>query len=581
MVQTLIVGGIIFILTGGLGVVLGLRIQRQFMESVRKQQEAGERAEKARRQDWEQKQQREMNALKQSLAAQIEQLRNAYEERLQQAINHFGVELELARLPRVDETPILSKAAEEGIEMPAHWRPASLQKADLSHRDLSHRYLGKADLRGARLVGTNLSMADLSRACLAGADLTRANLTGANLSYADLRDANLSEATLLVADLHQTNLTGANLHRVYSLTAEQLRSAIRGEPSEGSQEIEETSPRLPAVRPTRVIPERPAAGSSSARSRPAASPVAPSQGVGEPDTPRGTLGSGSTGEEPFHQGTATSPELPLSALPSASFQPAAGEPLTAEEPPIYSSTSEEEESYFSPESLAYMLEAPQAGEQPEIPAWLKALETASSGKGLDFGAPPEEPAADQGALVGSWDQPPSSGPDSTEGGQEAYGQDFEDQIAGYRQEDFPLSDEEPWSATTWEQAWRRAAEQAPHLPDESALADERSADYQADITVPEASREAVAQEAEQITFDRPSAATDAEAAALPQIPETPFSVPTLDTLPFIGKLVDPLPPSARSGSESLLDPTITDHILDTQEMRLLKRQSSSQQEHAP
>nr|BBH95955.1 hypothetical protein KTA_41540 [Thermogemmatispora argillosa] len=612
MVETLIIGGIIvFVLAGGLGVFLGLRVQRLFIESVRKQQAAWERAEEARRQVWEQKQQREMAAQKQSLANQVEQLRKAYEERLNQAINQFGVELELARLPRVDETPILSKAAEEGAAMPAHWRPANLYKADLSQRDLSHRYLGRADLRGARLVGANLSMADLSRACLAGADLTRANLTGANLSYADLRDANLSEATLLVADLHQTNLTGARLDNVYSLTEEQLRSAILGPQSRSEVEVEETSPRMPAVRPTRIIPERPApstGGSSSLRPRAqessaSAVEAAPTAGSVSSSSQRSSspnrveeaassFASAVTAPgtaQPVDQETSTPPAVspsftahPLSEVASIAASPSPEEEQAEDAPAapaagdeVEQATENTEEDYFSPESLAYMMEEPPAGRQPEIPAWLKALETSAGGVSLNFTAGPEAEPQHFGSSLAA-DEEAQHTP--AEGGETSpYTAESFDQ-----QEEFPSSSSLPWTASTWERAWKEAVERAAAFSTQEEGSDEDSDSDQAlekgatikptpfAFRIPDTSYETPttgSSQSEEVTQE----ATVSSASELPQVPETPFSVPTLDTLPFIEQLVDPLPQSERTSAESLLDPQVTDHIVDTQELRALKQ----------
>ncbi|WP_376796827.1 pentapeptide repeat-containing protein [Thermogemmatispora sp.] len=612
MVTTLIIGGIIVcVLAGGLGVFLGLRVQRHFIESIRKQQAAWERAEEARRQVWEQKQQREMAAQKQSVANQVEQLRKAYEERLNQAISQFGVELELARLPRVDETPILSKAAEAGAAMPAHWRPANLYKADLSQRDLSHRYLGRADLRGARLVGANLSMADLSRACLAGADLTRANLTGANLSYADLREANLSEATLLVADLHQTNLTGARLDNVYSLTEEQLRSAILGPQARSEVEVEETSPRMPAVRPRRIIPERPAAGTSPGSSR------AKSQD-GPLPTGEATLSASFTGSS----GTATSPDVEeaassfanaaslaatgLSSGQEAATLPTSSAALSAEtapesaaisapspaeerqEAPLIASPSSEasqqEESsddYFSPESLAYMMEERPAGQPPEIPAWLKALETSTGGTTLNFGADSESTLPGLASSLPTEEEHSASSQEETE--RAFYASESFD-----RQEEFPSSATLPWTASSWERAWKEAVERsAAFSQQEAETAEEKEGHQLAEdapakatpfsFEVPNSAYELQATSGNEVEEQSPEATSPSD---FPQVPETPFSVPTLDTLPFIERLVDPLPQSERTSAESLLDPQVADHIVDTQELRALKQKSPASGEQA-
>src|SRR5205085_6014740 len=138
----------------------------------------------------------------------------------------LSVEYELARLPRVEETPLPASPNDFRQHAFENWQPPRFQGVDLSHRDLSYLYLGRADLREAQLAGTIFYMADLSGATLAGADLSGADLSGANLSGTDLRNTILTNANLLVADLHNAVLIGANLRGARNLTPQQLCSAI-------------------------------------------------------------------------------------------------------------------------------------------------------------------------------------------------------------------------------------------------------------------------------------------------------------------------------------------------------------------
>ena len=68
---------------------------------------------------------------------------------------------------------------------------------------------GRANLRGANLIGADLIGANLTRADLIGANLIEANLRGANLIEANLRGANLRGANLRGANLSKVDLTGA------------------------------------------------------------------------------------------------------------------------------------------------------------------------------------------------------------------------------------------------------------------------------------------------------------------------------------------------------------------------------------
>ena len=103
---------------------------------------------------------------------------------------------------------------------------ADLFRADLAGADLAGAVLDRADLRESGLSGTVFAGARLRDANLAGAsansgdtgwrgaDLREARLAGTDLRGADLRDADLSGADLENADLSAADLRGANLTRV-------------------------------------------------------------------------------------------------------------------------------------------------------------------------------------------------------------------------------------------------------------------------------------------------------------------------------------------------------------------------------
>ncbi|NEQ95273.1 MAG: hypothetical protein F6K30_00815 [Cyanothece sp. SIO2G6] len=85
-------------------------------------------------------------------------------------------------------------------------RNANLKGAKLAGTDLRYRNLSGADLSGA-----DLRHCDLTDAKLAGATLKRADLSHANLTNTDLREANLERSLLTHALLYQTNLEAAQL----------------------------------------------------------------------------------------------------------------------------------------------------------------------------------------------------------------------------------------------------------------------------------------------------------------------------------------------------------------------------------
>ncbi len=236
-----------FLMRGGVGLCLLMVIvlcvflimQQQRVTRLQAQQQAWERAQKAHIQQWMEEQEQRIVQLEQEIehlasvaatsqarqfqapeSTRITQLAQHYETRLAQS----RLEIELARLPRVEDIPLPSK--QQGIHTEELPSIINLQGADLSQRDLSHRYLAHMNLRNAQLAQANLFMADLSGADLTGANLVGADLTGADLTDADLYGANLTDAHMLVTDLNNTVLIRADLRGAHHLTREQLASAI-------------------------------------------------------------------------------------------------------------------------------------------------------------------------------------------------------------------------------------------------------------------------------------------------------------------------------------------------------------------
>ncbi len=156
--------------------------------------------------------------------SQGEQRTTVLPEDYQATLARSRIERELARLPRVEDVPIVGKERVPG-KLLGKWQPLHLPGADLRGQDLSYRYLARANLRNAELAHANLFMADLTGAYLMGADLSEVDLTGANLSSADLRNTLCNDTNFMVADLNNALLTGAQLQHARNLTEEQLHAA--------------------------------------------------------------------------------------------------------------------------------------------------------------------------------------------------------------------------------------------------------------------------------------------------------------------------------------------------------------------
>jgi hypothetical protein len=262
MAEALLIVGIIGVIITIIAWLISLRFQRRGIDRIQAQQQAWERAQEVRQQQWRVQQEKLHADQEKSLATHVQQLHGEWQtwteqeqkraeelRQQQEAIEkRKQLEFELSRLPRVEDTPLPRSDGPDRPE-PA-WRLPSFQGADLSERDLSSRYLGHADLRNAQLVNARLFTANLTWACLAGANLSGADLSAANLTHADLRGAILNGANLLVADLNNAVLVGADLRGARNLTPEQLHSAVFDSTTKLDPAIDITLPRTPLISPT-------------------------------------------------------------------------------------------------------------------------------------------------------------------------------------------------------------------------------------------------------------------------------------------------------------------------------------------
>ena len=250
MIELLIIGGIVSLLTVCIGVLLALRIQYRVLAEKHVEREAWEHARERNQIEWERKQNKRLLEIQQKLSGQVHLIHDEWAQWEAKNNNHtrrLRLEYTLNRLPRVEETPLSLDERHHQLQAPLNWEPPSLYRADLRERDFSQRYLGQADFREAQLAGTNFYMADLRGTRLSGANLSGANLIGANLSDADLRGTNLAGANLLVADLRGTVLNGANLLGVHNLTTQQIYEAIYDHTTQLDPAIDITLARAPSI----------------------------------------------------------------------------------------------------------------------------------------------------------------------------------------------------------------------------------------------------------------------------------------------------------------------------------------------
>ena len=302
MVEMFIIAGISSLLAAIIGALIALGMQRGSLDKIHARNQAWERAQETHQHNWEIKQETHSAELEMRLAGRVQQVQKVWEEweaKDQQRLKTLAklyedkavqlrLEHELARLPHIEDAPLILDATHQHQNKLPNWRPPMLQGSNLSEHDLSHRFLGHADLRNAQLTNTNFYMADLSGAFLTGANLTGADLSGANLAGADLRGATLIGANLLVADLHSVILVGANLLGVRNLTRQQISSAIYDSTTQLDAELNITWPSIPDLQPAMpVSPTETTGTANSSHIMPRATTVPANESafVSPPETP--------------------------------------------------------------------------------------------------------------------------------------------------------------------------------------------------------------------------------------------------------------------------------------------------------
>lgn len=267
IVETIIVIGVTCLVAAMIGALLAIKIQQNYIQKLQEQNKAWERAQESHYRSWEHQQEKYSAGVETQLVGRIEAVQKAWQaweakdaERIatltqerEETEKQWRIKREIARLPRIEDIPLIHDAAHPHQRFLPAWQPPLLQGADLSHTNLSHRYIGYADLRNAQLVNANFFMSDLSGALLTGANLSGADLSGANLSGADLRGAMLANANLHVADLHEAILVDTNLTTTRNLTTQQIYTALYNNTTQLDPSIDITKPRMAEVHSIQIV----------------------------------------------------------------------------------------------------------------------------------------------------------------------------------------------------------------------------------------------------------------------------------------------------------------------------------------
>jgi len=305
MVETVIVIGVTCLVAAMIGALLAIKIQQNYIRKLQEQNRAWECAQEGHYRSWEHQQEKNFAGLETRLVGRVQEVQKIWQaweakdaERIatlakehEEAETQRRIKREIARLPRIEDTPLIHDAAHPHQRFLPDWQPPLLQGADLSQKDLSHRYIGYADLRNAQLVNTNFFMSDLSGASLTGANLAGADLSGANLSGVDLRGATLANANLHVADLHEAILVDTNLMTARNLTTQQIYTALYNTTTLLDPSIDITKPRMAGVHGIQAVENNVVAFDQPENSTPTTqTPTAQMPAFLEAlDTPRPTL----------------------------------------------------------------------------------------------------------------------------------------------------------------------------------------------------------------------------------------------------------------------------------------------------
>src|SRR5438128_1784550 len=140
MLETLIAGGIIGLLAIIIGIWIALKIQERRLLKIQAQQEAWERAQEGHQRIWEVRQAKHGLELEKKLGAQVQQVQNAWQtweaqdaQRAQTLAQQYdtaaallSMEYEVARLPRVEETPLPTSSGGQRQHLFANWQPPRL-----------------------------------------------------------------------------------------------------------------------------------------------------------------------------------------------------------------------------------------------------------------------------------------------------------------------------------------------------------------------------------------------------------------------------------------------------------------------
>src|SRR5579884_1807345 len=161
MVGTLLVGAIISLLVALAVSFLSLRMLQQTSTRIQAQQQAWERTQEVRQQQWKAQQERQsleaerqlreaekqlreqaqlLRSERQALERENSELVESLQQQFETARRQIRQEYELSRLSRIEDTPLPPDNRGEHGRLTINQQAPDLRGADLAKRDLSSRY---------------------------------------------------------------------------------------------------------------------------------------------------------------------------------------------------------------------------------------------------------------------------------------------------------------------------------------------------------------------------------------------------------------------------------------------------------
>jgi len=125
MVETIIVIGVTCLVAAMIGALLAIKIQQNYIQKLQEQNRAWERAQESHYRSWEHQQEKNFAEMETRLAGRIQEVQKAWQvweakdaehiatlaKEREETERQWHIKREVARLPRIEDTPLIQDAA--------------------------------------------------------------------------------------------------------------------------------------------------------------------------------------------------------------------------------------------------------------------------------------------------------------------------------------------------------------------------------------------------------------------------------------------------------------------------------------